>query len=132
MRVRAAGGVPFRKAPGGPEVLLVHRPRYDDWTFPKGKLEGDESWDQAARREVLEEAGLRCVPVERLVSVDYVDHRGRPKKVRYWSMTVIRDEGFAPNDECDERRWVGVDDARDLLTYERDRHVLADFVARHS
>ncbi len=122
--VRAAGGVPVRPGPAGPEVLLVHRSRYDDWSFPKGKLDPGESWEAAAVREVWEETGLVCLLGAPLPGVGYVDHRGRPKQVRWWAMTPVADTGFEPDDEVDERRWVPVGEAGALLTYPRDALVL--------
>ena len=123
--VQAAGGVVWRRLPaGGLEILLVHRPRYDDWTVPKGKLEPDESHAVAALREVEEETGLRCALGPELASTSYRDRRGRPKMVRYWAMTPAGGT-FTPTAEVDEVRWVGVETAPSLLTYERDRAVLA-------
>lgn len=124
--VRAAGGIVWRHAAGGVvEVLLVHRPRYDDWTFPKGKLDDGESDEAAALREVEEETGLRCELGRELVGSAYVDRKGRSKEVRYWQMTR-RSGTFEVNDEVDEVRWLTVGEAGDLLTYGRDREVLAD------
>jgi 8-oxo-dGTP diphosphatase len=120
--VRAAGGVVVR--PGidgvGVEVLIAHRPRYDDWTIPKGKLDPGETWEQAALREVAEETGYRCRLGEPVAEVHYRDHKGRPKVVRYWSMTVDGGD-FEANDEVDEVRWLAPADAASLLTYEHDR-----------
>jgi 8-oxo-dGTP diphosphatase len=118
--VRAAGGVVVRDG----LVALVHRPRYDDWTLPKGKLDNGESFKEAALREVEEETGLRARLVRELPSVNY-EVRGRPKVVRYWLMEVESDQGFVANDEVDEVRWVEPAEARALLTYDRDRDVLA-------
>lgn len=123
--VRAAGGVPWRRAAdGGLEVLVVHRPRYDDWSFPKGKLDPGESWEQAAVREVWEEAGIVTVLGPELAGTEYRDRHGRPKQVRYWAMDVTEDSGFEPGDEVDERRWVTPPVAVALLTYPRDRDLL--------
>jgi len=118
--VRAAGGVVVRNG----EVLLVHRPRYDDWTFPKGKANHDEPDDECALREVHEETGLRCTLEEELPSTHYADARGRPKRVRWWRMRVVAEDGFTPNEEVDELRWLEPADAAALLTYERDRALL--------
>jgi 8-oxo-dGTP diphosphatase len=120
--VRAAGGLVVRDVDGGCEVLLVHRPRYDDWTFPKGKVDPGESDEAAARREVEEETGLRCVLERELPSTRYIDGRGRPKVVRYWLMRVV-DGDFAANDEVDQIAWLTLTDARAVLSYERDREL---------
>jgi 8-oxo-dGTP diphosphatase len=105
-------------------VAIVHRPRYDDWSLPKGKLDPEETFEQAALREVWEETGLRCRLGRELPSVEY-EVRGRPKIVRYWLMSVEADSGFTPNDEVDELRWLSPVDALDLLTYDRDRAVVS-------
>ena len=119
-RVEAAGGVVVRDG----QVLLVHRPRYDDWTLPKGKLDRGESFEDAALREVREETGFSCVLGRELPSSEYRDNKERPKLVRYWLMEV---EGgaFEPNEEVDELRWLEPGEAVEALTYERDREVLA-------
>ena len=114
--VRAAGGVVEREG----RIALVHRPRYDDWSLPKGKLDHGESFEQAALREVLEETGLRCALGAELDPVRYSDARGRPKLVRYWRMTVESGD-FTVNDEVDELRWLDAAQAVALLTYEHDR-----------
>jgi 8-oxo-(d)GTP phosphatase len=124
--VRAAGGVVRRRvADGGSEVVLVHRPAYDDWSFPKGKLEDGETEADAAVREVEEEAGLRSTLGRELGIVSYVDNRGRPKTVRYWEIVV--DDGTPPvaGHEVDEARWVRVEEAELLLSYPHDRDVLS-------
>jgi len=105
----------------------VHRPRYDDWTLPKGKLEPGEDFATAALREVAEETGLACELGAELSSTTYTDQKGRPKIVRYWEMTV-RDGGFVPNDEVDRLEWLVVDRAIERLTHERDREVLRGLV----
>jgi 8-oxo-dGTP pyrophosphatase MutT (NUDIX family) len=122
--VEAAGGVVWRRSPTGVvEVLLVHRPRYDDWTVPKGKLDAGEDHAAAALREVEEETGLRCALGEELATTSYTDRKGRPKRVRYWAMTPVGGD-FTPTDEVDEVRWVPVAAAAEQLTYRRDRAVL--------
>lgn len=105
-------------------MLLVHRPRYDDWSLPKGKLDPGESARKAALREVREETGLRCVTRQRLDAVRYHDRKGRPKRVRYWAMKPVSGE-FAPNDEVDEVRWVDVDEVDAVLSYPHDARVVA-------
>lgn len=128
--VRAAGGVISRtEAAGGTEVLVVHRPRYDDWSFPKGKLENGESEQQCAIREVQEETGLLCETVRELPGTAYTDRKGRPKTVRYWSMTVVSGK-FEPNSEVDEARWVSFSEAARLLSYEHDLLILEELMVR--
>ena len=121
--VRAAGGVVRRAGHGGTEVLLVHRPRYDDWTFPKGKARRGESAEETALREVAEETGLLCVLGEELPSTRYRDSRGRRKVVRYWTMRVVSGS-FKPHAEVDEIRWVTHNEAEETLSYARDLDVL--------
>jgi 8-oxo-dGTP diphosphatase len=104
-------------------VLVVHRPRYGDWSFPKGKVEADETDEECALREVFEETGLVCVLGQELASTEYQDARGRPKVVRYWRMTAVSGElDFAH--EVDTARWLTVDAAAADLTYPRDRKLL--------
>jgi 8-oxo-dGTP diphosphatase len=127
--VRAAGGIVWRLVDGGPavEVLVVHRPRYDDWSFPKGKCESDEGDEACAVREVEEETGLRCTVGHELPSTSYTDHRGRPKVVRYWEMAVAAGASFVPNSEVDAVAWLVVDEAERRLSYGRDVSVLDAF-----
>jgi 8-oxo-dGTP pyrophosphatase MutT (NUDIX family) len=106
-------------------IALVHRPRREDWSLPKGKLEPDETPEAGALREVLEETGLEC-KLDRFVGyTSYVDRRGRPKIVTYWVMEVVAEGPFAPGAEVDELRWVRLDEAVELLTYGRDRDLVA-------
>jgi 8-oxo-dGTP pyrophosphatase MutT (NUDIX family) len=114
--VRAAGGVLVRDG----RIALVHRPKYDDWTLPKGKLEPGESFQDAAVREVREETGMQGALREELAPVEYTDPKGRPKTVRYWRMELVEGD-FVPNNEVDELRWLTPDDAARALTYDHDR-----------
>jgi len=124
--VRAAGGAVWRWGASDIEVLLIHRPAYDDWTLPKGKLLPYEDDADAALREVAEETGLECELGGELATTRYQDRNGRPKVVRYWAMEVYGPgpEPFRPNDEVDKLLWLNVEKAVDKLTYERDREVL--------
>lgn len=122
-RVRAGGGVVRRRGERGPEIALIHRPRYDDWTFPKGKAEDHENDEENASREVLEETGFRCEFGPELLTVRYTDRQDRAKTVRYWLMYPTGG-AFVPGTEVDELRWVSPEAARSLLTYEHDRSVL--------
>ena len=126
--MQAAGGVVYRRGRDDVEVLLVHRPRYDDWTFPKGKLEPEETHERAAVREVEEETGFFCELGRELPSTTYRDSKARPKLVRYWAMRPVGGE-FQPHHEVDEIRWLRVEAAAELLSHERDHEVLHAFAA---
>jgi len=121
--VRSAGGVVARNAGKGLQVAVVHRPGYDDWTFPKGKLDDGETLEDAALREVEEETGLNCKLVRPLGCTAYVDHRGREKVACYWLMETTGGR-FKPGKEVDEMRWLTPREALQLLTYRRDRSLL--------
>ena len=123
MTVEAAGGLVVRESAGLVEVAIVHRPRHDDWSLPKGKLGPGEEWASAALREVEEETGLRCELGEELGSVRYRDRKGRPKRVRWWRMRPLGGE-FVPGDEVDELRWLAPAEALELLDYEQDRELV--------
>jgi 8-oxo-dGTP pyrophosphatase MutT (NUDIX family)/phosphohistidine phosphatase SixA len=127
--VRAAGGVVWRRSGAGPEVCLVHRPRYDDWSLPKGKLDAGEHPLAAAVREVEEETAVRAAPQIRLSPARYSTRDGSPKTVDYWSMRVVGADEFRPNNEVDEVRWVTPAAATELASYPHDRQVLAEFAA---
>jgi 8-oxo-dGTP diphosphatase len=132
-QVLAAGGLVWRatvvadeagSTRPGVEIVIVHRDRYDDWSFPKGKLEPGESFEDAALREVAEETGLHCELGAELPSTEYLDAKGRRKLVRYWAMRVVGTEPWAPNREIDDRRWVTLGEAGRLLTYAHDQALL--------
>ena len=116
--VKAAGGLVRRDG----RVAVAHRPRYDDWSFPKGKLDAGETWEQAALREVEEEIGLRCRLGDELPPVAYDVEKGH-KVVRYWLMEP-ESGAFEPNEEVDEVRWLSPAEAEQLLTYDHDRALL--------
>ena len=122
--VRAAGGILLRPVRTGRfEVAVIHRPDRDDWSFPKGKLDEGESFEDAALREVLEETGYRCRLVRFVGFTEYRDRRDRPKVVGYWHMDVLDGE-FKPSREVDDLRWLDLDIAVRALTYRRDRELL--------
>jgi 8-oxo-dGTP pyrophosphatase MutT (NUDIX family) len=129
--VRAAGGIVYRRAPDGePKVLLVHRPRYDDWSLPKGKADPGERDEDTALREVEDETGLRCLLGDRAGETRYRDSKGRNKIVQYWLMEpesmvdAIDRNAFVPNAEVDEVRWCTVTEAIQRLSYAHDRELL--------
>jgi len=122
--VRAAGGVIWRRSPhDGLQIVLVHRPSYDDWSLPKGKVDPGESDEQAALREVEEECGLVCRLGPELPSTFYRDKSARPKVVRYWAMTPESGQ-VGGYHEVDDAGWFPLDAARHKVTYERDREVV--------
>jgi len=130
--VRAAGCVVWREGNGQPEICLVHRPRYDDWSFPKGKHNTDEDDRAAALREVEEEACLRVLLGPKLPDQHYTVSGGQEKVVAYWAAQLNPDADtgdFKPNDEVDDLRWVTLRQARELLSYRRDREQLEAFEA---
>jgi 8-oxo-dGTP diphosphatase len=123
-QVLAAGGLVARRDGDGLiRVAVIHRPKYDDWTLPKGKLDPGEGFEEAALREVEEETGFRCRLGPELDSVSYTDRRGRSKLVRYWEMTPEGGE-FAPNDEVDRLDWLTPEEARERLTHGFDRELV--------
>jgi 8-oxo-dGTP diphosphatase len=128
--IAAAGGVLLsRDQDGTTRVAVIHRPKYMDWSLPKGKLEEGESWREAALREVEEETGYRCEPSTELPQVSYLDRKGRRKLVRYWLMAPV-DGQFEPHGEVDDLRWVTRDEAEELLTYPHDRDLVGKAIRR--
>jgi 8-oxo-dGTP diphosphatase len=128
--IAAAGGVLVRGGVRGREVAVIHRPKYMDWSLPKGKLEQGEDWLEAGLREVEEETGYRCEASIELPRVSYLDRKGRRKLVRYWLMEPV-DGGFEPHGEVDELRWASRDEAEELLTYPHDRELVRKALRRH-
>ena len=124
--VLAAGGVLVRD---DGRIAVVHRPRYDDWSLPKGKLDPGESFEDGARREVWEETGVRGRIREELQPVEYVDRKGRDKLVRWYRMDVDGEpDEFVPNDEIDELRWLTPAEALDVVDYDHDRALFGTIV----
>jgi 8-oxo-dGTP diphosphatase len=124
--VNAAGGLVVRS---DGRIAVIHRPRYDDWSLPKGKLDPGETFEDGALREVEEETGVRGRIVGELTPTSYLDRKGRDKLVRWYRMALDGDpREFAPNDEVDELRWLTPPEARDLLSYDHDRALVATLV----
>lgn len=123
--ILAAGGVVWRRGRSDIEFLVVHRPRYGDWTLPKGKLNDGESLMQAAFREVVEETGYRCRIGPELSTTEYLTQNGNNKTVHYWAMEACKGE-FVPNNEVDKAEWLDARDAIVRLSYEHDRRLVTD------
>jgi 8-oxo-dGTP pyrophosphatase MutT (NUDIX family) len=129
--IAAAGGVVVKRdEEGRTRVAVIHRPKYMDWSLPKGKLEKGEGWKEAALREVQEETGYRCEAEAELPHVSYLDRKSRGKLVRYWLMEPIEGE-FKPHDEVDELRWVTISEADELLTYSHDKELVRKALRRY-
>jgi 8-oxo-dGTP diphosphatase len=127
--VRAAGGIVIRLGPSGrPEVLLVSRAKYGDWSFPKGKNRPGEDDAACALREVEEETGLRCALGREVGTTAYVDGLGRDKLVRWYLMRPPEADPVASNEVADVR-WATLDEATVLLTWERDAQLLKELRA---
>lgn len=137
LEVPAAGGVIWRRRAGRVgvviEVVVVHRPRYDDWTLPKGKLDAGETLAECARREILEETGIAVELGEHVCTTRYPvtakGGRAATKVVDYWLARPVDEPAFIANREVDELRWCDVAGAAALLSYGRDREVLDAAVA---
>ena len=126
--VQAAGGLLVRREARQLRIGLVHRPIHQDWSYPKGKLEEGETFEETAQREVFEETGFICRLLRFIGHTEYIDRKGRPKVVGYWVMSAEAGS-FEPNEEVDELRWLDIASAGLLLTYERDRSLLAAMLA---
>jgi phosphohistidine phosphatase SixA/8-oxo-dGTP pyrophosphatase MutT (NUDIX family) len=129
--IKAAGAVLWREeTPFELEVLLVHRPQYDDWSFPKGKIDGEESAIAASFREVKEETGYSAIFGQYLGSSSYKMGEGK-KKVKYWiAQALPQTNPFMPNEEVDKIEWLSIKEARHFLTYDEDREILDEFINR--
>jgi len=128
--ILAAGGIVIDTETGTPRVLLVHRPGYDDWSYPKGKLDPGETIEEAALREVREETGLDCRITRKLATLRYGyrtrnEGRLRPKAVHYFLMERVRGDIQVPGEEVDRAEWFDFDEAAGRLSYEQDRKLLA-------
>jgi 8-oxo-dGTP pyrophosphatase MutT (NUDIX family) len=123
--VRAGGGVVWRRGENGPEVLLIHRPRYMDWSLPKGKVKSGESDEEAAVRELEEEIGVRAELGPELPSTRYLDAKGRDKVVRYWAVELPPGAEPFAGDGVSEVRWLPLAEVTEQLSRDRDREVVA-------
>lgn len=130
MQVPAAGTLPWRHGPDGVEVLLVHRAKYDDWSWPKGKVDPGETFEETAVRETFEEAGYQVRLGVSLPDSSYPLRHGATKYVRYWAAKVVGGDGALEN-EIDRSEWLTIDAARDRLSYDRDRLQLDALEAAH-
>jgi 8-oxo-dGTP pyrophosphatase MutT (NUDIX family) len=126
--VQAAGGLVVRRQGGLLQIVVVHRPMQQDWSFPKGKLEAGETLEVAALREVREETGMTCELLRFIGHTEYVDRKGRQKTVAYWIMAATGGL-FSKNEEVDELRWLHLNEASRLLSYQRDQELVAVLMA---
>ena len=121
--IQAAGGLLWRESDAGKQIALIHRPRYDDWALPKGKLEKGEEWETAALREIEEETGCKAQLGSFAGAVSY-NVGDRPKVVLFWNMALIGDCKFVPSEEVDQLIWVSVEKALEILQYPSDKNIL--------
>jgi 8-oxo-dGTP diphosphatase len=129
--IAAAGGVVLRRDDDRrTRIAVIHRPKYMDWSLPKGKLEKGEEYKEAALREVEEETGFRCEAGPELPPVSYLDRKARSKLVRYWLMEPIKGK-FEPHGEVDELRWLTRREADGLLSYDHDRKLIRKALRTH-
>ena len=123
--IQAAGGLVWRQANGGQQIAVIHRPRYDDWTLPKGKLRKGETWEAAALREVAEEINCRA-RLGDFAGCNCYEFEARPKVVLYWHMSVARQDEFQPGEEVDALAWLSPEAARERLSYDGERKLLGE------
>ncbi len=121
--IQAAGGLLWRESDAGKQIALIHRPRYNDWALPKGKLEKGEEWETAALREIEEETGCRAQLGSFAGAVSY-NVGDRPKVVLFWNMIPLGDCKFEPSEEVDQLIWVSVEKALEILQYPSDKNIL--------
>jgi 8-oxo-dGTP pyrophosphatase MutT (NUDIX family) len=126
--VQAAGGLVVRRLDGLLQIVVVARPGPHHRSLPNGGVEARETLEMAALREVEEETGMTCDLLRFIGHTEYVDRKGRPKAVAYWIMAAVAGS-FRPNEEVDELRWLSLDDASRLLSYPRDRELIAVLMA---
>lgn len=121
--IEAAGGLLWRNPPGSEEIVIIHRPKYDDWTLPKGKKETGETWIDTAIREVREETMCLARP-KSFAGGNVYTVEGSPKIVLYWNMLLEEDLGFFPHDEVDKLLWLPPIEAIPILSYPSERTIL--------
>ena len=125
--IQAAGAVVWRKNKDKTEIAIIHRPKYDDWSFPKGKLEIGETLIACAHREVFEETNIQTGFGPFLGDIEYLTPDGK-KQVSFWAAKAITHKDFTPNSEVDQLKWVEVKKVKELLTLETDKKILSQFV----
>ena len=125
--IQAAGAVVWRKNKDKTEIAIIHRPKYDDWSFPKGKLEIGETLIACAHREVFEETNIQTEFGPFLGDIEYLTPDGK-KQVSFWAAKAITHKDFTPNSEVDQLKWVEVKKVKELLTLETDKKILAQFI----
>jgi len=121
--IQAAGGLVWRNTNGEKELAIIHRPKHNDWTLPKGKLEPGEGWKEAALREVGEETGCQ-VEIENFAGCVCYTLMDIPKIVLYWNMKLVDEGTFIPNKEVDKIRWLKIDDVLAILGYQSERELI--------
>ena len=121
--IQAAGGLVWRESAEGPQIVVVHRPRYDDWSFPKGLVNKGESWDTAALREVREETGCKA-RLGDFAGCNCYQVNGQPKVVVYWQMSLLKENAYRLHKEVDRFVWLPPREALERLSYQNERSLL--------